>query len=123
MCFFKLMETKLVIAFICVSVGVISAMPYPAPYPMPQLQGLPKAGPNGYNTKNYFQYTNVAAPDVFEWGYRRGNDPQHFREEYLSQKAHTFKAKLKWGDSYEGQGEQFYDYNHAGPKYVPAKGL
>ena len=55
--------------------------------------------------------------------YRRGNDPQHFREEYLSQKAHTFKAKLRWGDSYEGQGEQFYDYNHAGPKYVPAKGL
>ena len=59
---------KLAIAFICVSVGVISAFPYPGPYPMPQLQGLPKAGPNGYNTKNYFQYTNVAAPDVFEWG-------------------------------------------------------
>ena len=47
------------------------------------------------------QYTNVAAPDVFEWGYRRGNDPQHFREEYLSQKAHNFKAKLRWGDAYE----------------------
>ena len=52
---------------------------------------------------NFFfsQYTNVAAPDVFEWGYRRGNDPQHFREEYLSQKAHNFKAKLRWGDAYE----------------------
>ena len=64
------METKLVLAFICVSVTVISAFPYPGPYPYPepQLQGLPKAGPNGYNTKNYFQYTNVAAPDVFEWG-------------------------------------------------------
>ena len=49
----------------------------------------------------FFQYTNVAAPDVFEWGYRRGNDPQHFREEYLSQKAHNFKAKLRWGDAYE----------------------
>ena len=43
----------------------------------------------------------MAAPDVFEWGYRRGNDPQHFREEYLSQKAHNFKAKLRWGDAYE----------------------
>ena len=31
---------------------------------------------------------------VFEWGYRRGNDPAHFREEYLSQKDHTFKAKV-----------------------------
>ena len=53
--------------------------------------------------KDFFfsQYTNVAAPDVFEWGYRRGNDPQHFREEYLSQKAHNFKAKLRWGDAYE----------------------
>ena len=49
----------------------------------------------------FSQYTNVAAPDVFEWGYRRGNDPQHFREEYLSQKAHNFKAKLRWGDAYE----------------------
>lgn len=86
---------------------------------------LPKAGPNGhYDAKHYFQYTNVAAPDVFEWGYRRGNDPHHFREEYLSQKAHNFKAKLRWGDSYEGQGEQFYDINHGGyapktPEYAP----
>jgi hypothetical protein len=64
------MNTKIVLAFVCVSVGVISAFPYPGPYPgpFPQLQNLPKAGPNGYNTKNYFQYTNVAAPDVFEWG-------------------------------------------------------
>merc|ERR1712156_681212 len=84
-----------------------------------QLQDLPKAGPNGYNTKNYFQYTNVAAPDIFEWGYRRGNDPHHFREEYLSQKAHNFKAKVRWGDSYEGQGEHFYDINHSGPVYKP----
>ena len=60
------MEIKLIFAFICTSVAVVSAFPYPGPYP--QLQNLPKAGPNGYNTKNYFQYTNVAAPDVFEWG-------------------------------------------------------
>ena len=52
--------------------------------------------------------------------YRRGNDPHHFREEYLSQKAHNFKAKVRWGDSYEGQGEHFYDINHSGPKYEPA---
>ena len=98
--------------------AVTLAFPYPQG-PPGGLPSLPKQGPNGYDTKNYFQYTNVAAPKVFEWGYRRGNDPQHFREEYLSQKDHTFKAKLRWGDAYEGQGEQFYDYNHAGPKYVP----
>ena len=48
------------------SVFLLFLGPYPGPFP--QLQNLPKAGPNGYNTKNYFQYTNVAAPDVFEWG-------------------------------------------------------
>ena len=42
----------------------------------------------------YFS-TNVNAPKDFEWGYRRGNDPEHFREEYLSQKGHTFKAKVR----------------------------
>jgi hypothetical protein len=26
--------------------------------------------------------------------------------------------QLKWGDGYEGQGEQFYDYNHGPGKYV-----
>ncbi len=25
--------------------------------------------------------------------------------------------QLKWGDGYEGQGEQFYDYNHGPGKY------
>merc|ERR1711997_835373 len=90
------METKLIIlAFI----SMASAFPYPYPQAPGPALSYPKAGPNGhYDAKHYFQYTNVAAPDVFEWGYRRGNDPQHFREEYLSQKAHNFKAKLRWGD-------------------------
>merc|ERR1711899_430176 len=118
------METKLIfLAFI----SMASAFPYPYPQAPGPALAYPKAGPNGhYDAKHYFQYTNVAAPDVFEWGYRRGNDPQHFREEYLSQKAHNFKAKLRWGDAYEGQGEQFYDYNHGAyaaphkaPEYSP----
>ena len=96
--------------------AVTLAFPYPQG-PPGGLPPLPKQGPNGYDTKNYFQYTNVAAPKVFEWGYSRGNAPQHFREEYLSQKDHTFKAKLRWGDAYEGQGEQFYDFNHFPGKY------
>ena len=57
---------------------------------------VPKPGPGGhYGAEHYFHYTNVNAPKDFEWGYRRGNDPEHFREEYLSQKAHTFKAKVR----------------------------
>ncbi len=42
---------------------------------------------------DYFQYINVPAAATFEWGYRRGA-PEHNREEYLSQKDHTFKAKV-----------------------------
>jgi len=54
-------------------------------------------GPKGYGKDQYFQYINVPAHKVFEWGYRRGIDPHHFREEYLSQKDHTFKAKVSIG--------------------------
>ena len=35
----------------------------------------------------------MPAHKTFEWGYKRGN-PKHNREEYLSQKDHTFKAKV-----------------------------
>merc|ERR1712223_1121363 len=124
----QLTNMKSKIIFTMALVSMAAAYPDPRPYPQgppPAALAYPKAGPNGhYDAKHYFQYTNVAAPDVFEWGYRRGNDPQHFVEEYLSQKAHNFKAKLRWGDAYEGQGEQFYDYNHGAyapkaPEYSP----
>ena len=68
---------------------------------------FPKPGADGaYAGDNYFQYINVPAPHTFEWGYRRGN-PDHNREQYLSQKDHTFKAKLKWHDGYEGHYRHF----------------
>ena len=55
---------------------------------------IPRPGSDGnYAGDNYFQYINVPAHKTFEWGYRRGN-PDHNREEYLSQKDHTFKAKV-----------------------------
>merc|ERR1712076_133181 len=78
----------------------------------------PKSG--GYAPDHYFQYINVPKHKVYEWGYKRGNK-DHFREEYLSQKDHTFKAKLKWGDSYDGHGEMYYDYNHAPKHYEEPK--
>merc|ERR1711913_201560 len=96
-------------------------------YPRPQLaEGpLPIPREGGYGPDNYFQYINVPAHKTFEWGYRRGN-PDHNREEYLSQKDHTFKAKLKWHDGYGGHGEHYFDYNHGNaykePHHAPAYG-
>merc|ERR1719281_894149 len=103
------------LAAVCATViASVSSFPYP--------QGGPPAGPlpipreGQYGPDNYFQYINVPAHKTFEWGYRRGN-PKHNREEYLSQKDHTFKAKLKWHDDYGGHGEHYFDYNHVGPKH------
>merc|ERR1712106_53765 len=78
---------------------------------------IPRPGADGsYGGDQFFQYINVPAEKVFEWGYRRGN-PSHNREEYLSQKDHTFKAKVKWEDAYGGHGEHYYDINHADAGY------
>merc|ERR1712128_208639 len=93
-------------------VATVSCFPYPQG-PLP----IPRPGADGsYAGDNHFQYINVPAHKTFEWGYRRGN-PSHNREEYLSQKDHTFKAKLKWSDEYGGHGEHYYDINHSGPAY------
>merc|ERR1719281_2196308 len=112
------------LAAVCATViASVSSFPYP--------QGGPPAGPlpipreGQYGPDNYFQYINVPAHKTFEWGYRRGN-PDHNREEYLSQKDHTFKAKLKWHDGYGGHGEHYFDYNHGNaykePHHAPAYG-
>merc|ERR1712029_483652 len=96
--------------------------------PRPQAPGqgpLPIPREGSYGPQDYFQYINVPAHKVFEWGYRRDN-PDHNREEYLSQKDHTFKAKLKWHDGYSGHGEHYFDYNHGSaykePHHAPAYG-
>merc|ERR1739848_75911 len=91
-------------------VATVSCIPLPqgGAGPLP----IPRPGSDGsYGGDNHFQYINVPAHKTFEWGYRRGN-PDHNREEYLSQKDHTFKAKLKWHDGYDGHGEHYFDYNH-----------
>ena len=74
----------------------VSAYPFAFPDgPVPGGLPIPRPGADGsYAGDNYFQYINVPAPATFEWGYRRGN-PDHNREEYLSQKDHTFKAKVR----------------------------
>ena len=72
-------------------VAAVTCFPYPQGNgPLP----IPRPGSDGsYGGDNYFQYINVPAHKTYEWGYRRGN-PDHNREEYLSQKDHTFKAKV-----------------------------
>merc|ERR1719400_1671191 len=104
------------LAAVCATV-VAAVSGYPRPQgpegPLP----IPREGQ--YGPDNYFQYINVPAHKTFEWGYRRGN-PKHNREEYLSQKDHTFKAKLKWHDDYGGHGEHYFDYNHGGGYKEPA---
>merc|ERR1711982_227126 len=106
------------LAAVCATViASVSSFPFP--------QGGPPAGPlpipreGQYGPDNYFQYIDVPAHKTFEWGYRRGN-PKHNREEYLSQKDHTFKAKLKWHDDYGGHGEHYFDYNHGNAYKEPA---
>merc|ERR1712042_67798 len=102
--------------------GVSLALPFPLPFPQGPGAGapIPIPGADGYGKGDgYFQYINVPAHKTFEWGYRRGN-PDHNREEYLSQKDHTFKAKLKWHDGYDGHGEHYFDYNHGSAYKDPA---
>ena len=74
----------------------VSAFPHPIAQGPPAggVGGLPIPREGQYGADNYFQYINVPGPNTFEWGYRRGN-PKHNREEYLSQKDHTFKAKVE----------------------------
>merc|ERR1712142_1055891 len=99
----NVMKSKVVCAFVATMA-----------FGQPQV-AIPQPKDGGYAPDHYFQYINVPKHKHFEWGYRKGND-KHHREEYLSQKDHTFKAKLKWHDAYDGHGEMYYDYNHA-PKY------
>merc|ERR1711944_190724 len=109
-------------ATVCVTIiAGVSAFPYPVAQGPPAggVGGLPIPREGQYGADNYFQYINVPGPNTFEWGYRRGN-PKHNREEYLSQKDHTFKAKLKWHDDYGGHGEHYFDYNHGNAYKEPA---
>merc|ERR1712008_531522 len=115
-------HTNTMLPLVTLSACLAAASAYPRPQgpgpagPLP----IPRPGADGsYAGDNHFQYINVPAHKTFEWGYRRGN-PDHNREEYLSQKDHTFKAKLKWSDAYGGHGEHYYDINHGDSYQEPA---
>ncbi|EFX79594.1 hypothetical protein DAPPUDRAFT_244841 [Daphnia pulex] len=79
----------------------------------------------------YFQYANVPSQHEYEFGYNRGND-QHRRNHYEQSKDMRFRTKVKWDDSYGGNGEHYWEYNHsdnngykapsydAAPAYAPS---
>jgi len=69
------------------------------------------AAQEGYN-KGYFQYINVKGPKEYEHGYNRGN-AYHNRDHFQQNKDHRFRAKVSWEDKTGGQGEHYYEYNHA----------
>lgn len=72
------------------------------------------AAQDQYN-KGYFQYTNVKAPKEYEHGYKRGNE-YHSRDHFQQNKDHRFRAKVTWDDKSGGNGEHYFEYNHA-PKH------
>merc|ERR1712228_586131 len=97
-----------------VSALLVSVSSYPRPQAPTGPLPIPREG--SYGPDNYFQYINVPAHKTFEWGYRRGN-PDHNREEYLSQKDHTFKAKVRVLDgkySWSRSEEVFHNCSSCG---------
>ena len=71
------------------------------------------------NYDGYFQYANVPGHHEYEFGYKRGN-PHHYTSRYEQAKDWRFRTKVKWADSYDGYGEQYYEYNH-GHHHEPEK--
>ena len=87
-------ESKLELYFQAAVCATVVAAVYGFPRPQGPEGPLPIPREGSYGPDQYFQYINVPAHKTFEWGYKRGN-PKHNREEYLSQKDHTFKAKVR----------------------------
>ncbi|KAL7646907.1 UNVERIFIED_CONTAM: hypothetical protein RMT77_002164 [Armadillidium vulgare] len=82
------------------------------------------ATPTGYDApKGYFQYVNVPGIKEYEFGFNRGN-PHHWISRFEQAKDHRFRTRVKWGDTHDGHGEHYWEYNHApkGGYHEPIKG-
>merc|ERR1719333_211173 len=86
-------------------------------YAIPRPQA-PKGAPPSYGKQpdGYFQYVNVPGHKEYEFGWNRGH-PNHYISRYEQSKDHRFRTRVRWGDSYDGYGEHYWEYNH-GPSYV-----
>merc|ERR1712073_137161 len=87
-----------------VSAFIPAILSYPAP------QDLYGKQPDGY-----FQYANVPAHKEYEFGWNRGH-PNHYISRYEQNQDQRFRTRVRWGDSYDGYGEHYWEYNH-GPSY------
>merc|ERR1719210_1317426 len=85
-------------------------------YAIPRPQA-PKGAPPSYGKQpdGYFQYVNVPGHKEYEFGWNRGH-PNHYISRYEQSKDHRFRTRVRWGDSYDGYGEHYWEYNH-GPSY------
>ncbi|XP_046456361.1 uncharacterized protein LOC124203662 [Daphnia pulex] len=74
--------------------------------------------PPAYEKKydGYFQYANVPSQHEYEFGYNRGN-ADHRRNHYEQSKDMRFRTKVKWDDTYGGNGEHYWEYNHSDNGY------
>merc|ERR1712018_208418 len=97
------------LTLLCLCVFICAAYAFPRPQ-------QPRADPGyGKQPDGYFQYVNVPAHKEYEFGWNRGH-PNHYISRYEQSKDHRFRTRVRWGDSYDGYGEHYWEYNR-GPSY------
>merc|ERR1711902_166887 len=97
------------LTLLCISAFICATYAFPRPQ-------QPRADPGyGKQPDGYFQYVNVPAHKEYEFGWNRGH-PNHYISRYEQSKDHRFRTRVRWGDSYDGYGEHYWEYNH-GPSY------
>merc|ERR1711862_62768 len=116
---------KLAIAAILTVCAALSAA-YPYPQSNEFAQERDGAPSYGKQPDGYFQYVNVPGHKEYEFGWNRGH-PNHYISRYEQSKDHRFRTRVRWGDSYDGYGEHYWEYNHgpseykAEPSYKPVE--
>merc|ERR1712133_231254 len=82
---------------VCPSLMVLVPTILRVPFPSPDQEQMEVTQETHISNTLMFPHPAISSGDI--------------GEEYLSQKDHTFKAKLKWHDGYGGHGEHYYDIN------------
>jgi len=100
-------DTMQLSTIICFCALVCAAYAFPRPQ-----KGAPSYGKQ---PEGYFQYVNVPAHKEYEFGWNKGH-PNHYISRYEQSKDHRFRTRVRWGDSYDGYGEHYWEYNHS-PSY------
>ena len=59
----------------------------------PKSEPVYRRSPADKTKGGFYQYSHVLKPEVFEWGFNRGN-PSQFRGQFLEQIGATFKSAV-----------------------------